>query len=195
MREVLATKGAKYDHIIIPGKIFGTSGYFEKPVRKAGLKNRLTSEAYRFRMNFENKTRIHESYISNKHYCEKSFVRARMASWTLIHHFTFEGQPVKPRQLRYDHNFLSLNHYQFLSHLDQNKKALDNTNWALDYWRPVDMFWNEIPDFTIGYLLPVVQFNMARRETHYTLDSVSLQELAFINQVSNPTPQMRLFFV
>ncbi|KAL2914771.1 hypothetical protein HK105_205702 [Polyrhizophydium stewartii] len=172
VRDVLMRQGTNYDHIKVPGLIFGTSGYFNHPPRKNDLPNRLVTEAYRYRTNIENGTRHEQGFLHDRSYSEKSFARARLVTNTKIHHFTFEDVRMEDtvdgkgiREISGDENILTMNHYQYLSHLGQNAKALQNTNWAVYYWRPVDMLFCEVVDYRIGYLVPLLEFNLRRRIT------------------------------
>ncbi|KAI8925584.1 glycosyltransferase family 92-domain-containing protein [Entophlyctis helioformis] len=185
VRDILMSQGEQYDHIRIPGKIFGTNGYFNDPPRASDFSRRLVTEAYRYRYNFENGTRYHEGFLKGRSYTEKSFARSKYITGTLIHHFTFED--VKPsdtvdgkgiREIRDDYKFMAMNHYQYLSHMGQNKKSFSNTNWALDYWRPVDMLFTEVADYTIGYLVPILDFNLRRRMAMQPPERLSLPDLA-----------------
>ncbi|KAH6577832.1 hypothetical protein BASA50_009437 [Batrachochytrium salamandrivorans] len=169
VRDILLINGTDYDHIRVPGKIFGTNGFLNTPLSKNGLPNRLVTEAYRYRTYVENITRLEEKYMTGRSYSEKSFARIRTVTNTVIHHFTFDNYESKGnivREMLNDYSLVSMNHYQYLSHMQQNNKAFLNTNWGIYYWRPVDLLFCETADYSIGYLVPLLEYNIRIRHHH-----------------------------
>ncbi|KAI8926199.1 glycosyltransferase family 92-domain-containing protein [Entophlyctis helioformis] len=167
VRDVLLDASDAYDHIKVPGRIFGTSGYMDTPPRPSpSLPSRLVTESYRFRRNHSD-DRFYERFMLSTTYTEKSFAKAALVSGTVIHHFTFDDLPPEQQSQIRTHQrqdaLLTMNHYQFLSHFGQSRKAKTNTNWGIDYWRPQDILFCELPDYSVGYLVPLVLDNMVRR--------------------------------
>ncbi|KAL5032049.1 hypothetical protein BDV3_000646 [Batrachochytrium dendrobatidis] len=199
VRDVLMSKGKDYDHIKVPGKIFGTSGFLHKPISQNGLPNRLVTEAYRYRVNTETGQRHEELFMAGRSYCEKSFARISTVTSTVIHHFTFdhyesEGNTV--RELTTGNELIDMNHYQYLSHYQQNFKAFVNTNWNIFYWRPVEMLFCETLDYSVGYLVPLVDYNLRVRYHYDRLKTIAqkhqLQDSPHFKNHRNSVSQFNL---
>eukprot|EP00842_Homolaphlyctis_polyrhiza_P005949 jgi/Hompol1/6355/HPOL_002105-RA len=181
-----------YDHIRVSCHIYGTNGFKEVPgIEHTGLP-RLNIEAYRFHYNNSDE-RYDEYYTGANTYCEKSLAKASMPTGTLIHHFTFEGVSPTPRTYNLNPSMFQLNHYQFLSEMEQAKKARANTNWGIDYWRPQDQFLCEIPDYRVGYLVPFVYQNMKMRY-NVTAQAATLHKHSVASLAGKNTAQICVAF-
>ncbi|KAL2915912.1 hypothetical protein HK105_204616 [Polyrhizophydium stewartii] len=162
VRDLLLSNQDKYDHIVVPGRIFGTNGFMDGPTPMTGqMPFPLVPDRYRFRR-IHGPTRDREPLVRTRLHCEKGFAKAHLPSATIIHFWTFEKN-VTVRHHRGFDTVMSMNHYQYRSVFDQNRKAAENSNFNIEYSRPTDQFMNEQPDYEIGYLLPYVRHNLELR--------------------------------
>ncbi|KAH6588984.1 hypothetical protein BASA50_010340 [Batrachochytrium salamandrivorans] len=162
VRDILAQNYHYYDQIIVQGHIFGTNGFMSDPTPVTeSMPFPMVMEAYRHRRSHLG-NRNQEKQIQNRIHAEKAFVKANLPTSTLVHMWTFES-PIQPRTMSDMDAVMTLNHYQYRSVFGQNRKAEENNNFNIEYSRPADQFLNEVADYSIGYLVPLVRHNLQQR--------------------------------
>eukprot|EP00842_Homolaphlyctis_polyrhiza_P005948 jgi/Hompol1/6354/HPOL_002104-RA len=167
VRDILEREGDAYDHIRVSGEIFGTSGYLFNPLAPQPL-------------------RMSPSVYAQDHSLITPFSQTRLQTEAFRFRAHFEISS------RHEEFYLKGRSYCEKSFArarlvtgTKNIKALENTNWGIFYWRPVDELFNEIADYTVGYLVPIIKYNLARRTralSRTSTKSLEISSIAMANQ-------------
>jgi hypothetical protein len=149
------------DQVTIVGRIFGTNGYMESPIRPSKEDPfPLVMEHYKYRHHWEKRPK--SVFLQGHDWAEKSFCKPEYVSDSMIHGCNFEEYRVHYSAEKDDKN-IYMNHYQYRSIEGAYVKAKSNTNWDVVYQSHRDIYFNQIPDNNVDYLVPFIKKSLEKR--------------------------------